>query len=352
MAKTALITGITGQDGAYLAELLLAKGYEVHGIKRRASSFNTERIDHLYQDPHERDVRLTLHYGDLTDATNLIRIVQQVQPDEIYNLAAQSHVAVSFETPEYTANADALGTLRLLEAIRILGLERQARASIRRPLRRCSARCSESPQTRNDAVLSALALRRRQAVCALDHGQLPRSLRHVCLQRHPLQPRVADAGRDIRVAQDHARPDAHPRGLERLSVPRQSRFAARLGPRARLRPGAVADAAAGRARGLRHRDAGSSTRCGSSSRPRPRCSSMQIEWEGSGVEERGVDAAHRARRWCESIRAISGQPRSIPCWAMRARRAQKLGWTPSIELRRAGARDGGARISSAPSAMR
>lgn len=121
--KRALITGITGQDGAYLAELLLKKGYEVHGIKRRASSFNTDRIDHLYRDPHEAGVRMHLHYGDLTDATNLIRIVQQVQPDEIYNLAAQSHVAVSFETPEYTANADALGTLRLLEAMRILGLQ-------------------------------------------------------------------------------------------------------------------------------------------------------------------------------------------------------------------------------------
>jgi GDPmannose 4,6-dehydratase len=127
LTKKALITGITGQDGAYLAELLLAKGYEVHGIKRRASSFNTDRIDHLYQDPHEQGVRLHLHYGDLTDATNLIRIVQQVQPDEIYNLAAQSHVGVSFETPEYTANADALGTLRLLEAIRILGLEKRTR---------------------------------------------------------------------------------------------------------------------------------------------------------------------------------------------------------------------------------
>jgi GDPmannose 4,6-dehydratase len=127
MSKRALITGITGQDGAYLSEFLLAKGYEVHGIKRRASSFNTDRIDHLYQDPHDRGVHFNLHYGDLTDATNLIRIVQQVRPDEIYNLAAQSHVAVSFETPEYTANADALGTLRLLEAIRILGLEKQTR---------------------------------------------------------------------------------------------------------------------------------------------------------------------------------------------------------------------------------
>jgi len=122
LVRKALITGITGQDGAYLAEFLLAKGYEVHGIKRRASSFNTDRIDHLYQDPHQSGVRLRLHYGDLTDATNLIRIVQQVQPDEIYNLAAQSHVAVSFETPEYTANADGVGTLRLLEAIRVLGL--------------------------------------------------------------------------------------------------------------------------------------------------------------------------------------------------------------------------------------
>ncbi|MFO1377203.1 MAG: GDP-mannose 4,6-dehydratase [Steroidobacteraceae bacterium] len=122
MVRKALITGITGQDGACLAEFLLAKGYEVHGIKRRASSFNTDRIDHLYQDPHQPGVRLRLHYGDLTDATNLIRIVQQVQPDEIYNLAAQSHVAVSFETPEYTANADGVGTLRLLEAIRVLGL--------------------------------------------------------------------------------------------------------------------------------------------------------------------------------------------------------------------------------------
>jgi GDPmannose 4,6-dehydratase len=127
MAKTALITGITGQDGSYLTELLLEKGYVVHGIKRRASSFNTDRIDHLYQDPHEQDPQLVLHYGDLTDSTNLIRIIQQVQPDEIYNLGAQSHVAVSFESPEYTANSDALGTLRILEAVRILGLINKTR---------------------------------------------------------------------------------------------------------------------------------------------------------------------------------------------------------------------------------
>jgi GDPmannose 4,6-dehydratase len=125
--KRALITGVTGQDGAYLAELLLEKGYEVHGLKRRASSFNTGRVDHLYQDPHEANVRFRLHHGDMTDGSNLIRIVQEVRPHEIYNLAAQSHVQVSFETPEYTANADALGTLRLLEAIRILGLEEETR---------------------------------------------------------------------------------------------------------------------------------------------------------------------------------------------------------------------------------
>ncbi len=125
--KRALITGITGQDGAYLAELLLEKGYEVHGIKRRASQFNTQRVDHLYVDPHEEHARFFLHYGDLTDATNLIRLIQEIQPDEIYNLGAQSHVQVSFESPEYTANVDALGTLRLLEAIRLLGMQERVR---------------------------------------------------------------------------------------------------------------------------------------------------------------------------------------------------------------------------------
>ena len=125
--KKAIISGITGQDGSFLAEFLINKGYEVHGIKRRSSSFNTSRIDHLYQDPHEKNYNLFLHYGDLTDSTNLIRIIQQVQPDEIYNLGAQSHVAVSFETPEYTANADAIGTLRILEAVRILNLSKKTK---------------------------------------------------------------------------------------------------------------------------------------------------------------------------------------------------------------------------------
>src|SRR6266481_1532576 len=127
MPKRALISGITGQDGAYLAELLLSKGYEVHGIKRRSSLFNTDRIDHLYQDPHEDKVKLKLHYGDLTDSVNVIRIIQEVQPDEIYNLGAMSHVRVSFEMPEYTANADGIGTLRVLEAVRLLGLTKKTK---------------------------------------------------------------------------------------------------------------------------------------------------------------------------------------------------------------------------------
>jgi len=127
LKKKALITGITGQDGAYLAELLLKKGYEVHGIKRRSSTFNTSRIDHLYQDPHEDDRKFILHYGDLTDSSNIIKVIQLVQPDEIYNLGAMSHVRVSFELPEYTANADGIGTLRILEAVRLLGLDKKTR---------------------------------------------------------------------------------------------------------------------------------------------------------------------------------------------------------------------------------
>ena len=185
--RVALITGVTGQDGAYLAEYLLGLGYEVHGIKRRSSSFNTARIDHLYQDPHSRNVPFLLHYGDMTDSTNLIRLMQQIRPTEIYNLAAQSHVGVSFESPEYTANADAIGVLRLLEAIRILGMEKETRF-YQASTSELYGLVQEVPQKEIHAVLSALSLRRRQAVRLLDHGQLPRGLRHLCLQRHPVQP--------------------------------------------------------------------------------------------------------------------------------------------------------------------
>jgi GDPmannose 4,6-dehydratase len=180
--KKALITGVTGQDGSYLAEFLLGKGYEVHGIKRRASLFNTQRVDHIYQDPHERNPRFRLHYGDLTDTSNLIRIVQEIQPDEVYNLGAQSHVAVSFESPEYTADVDAMGTLRLLEAIRILGLANKTR------FYQASTPGAGDPAEGNHAVLSAQPLCRGQTLCLLDHRQLPRGVRHVCLQRNPVQP--------------------------------------------------------------------------------------------------------------------------------------------------------------------
>ncbi len=205
MTKRALITGITGQDGAYLAEFLLDKGYEVHGIKRRASSFNTDRIDHLYQDPHEPDARLILHYGDLTDATNLIRIVQQVQPDEIYNLAAQSHVRVSLRDARIHGERRRARHAALLEAIRILGLERHDPLlpgldlrAVRQGRRRCRRR-------RRRRSIRARPYARRQGLRLLDHGELPRGLRHVRLQRHPVQPRVAAARRDVRDAQDHAR---------------------------------------------------------------------------------------------------------------------------------------------------
>ena len=169
--KKALITGITGQDGAYLAEFLLEKGYEVHGIKRRSSLFNTQRIDHLFQDPHEDNVKLFLHYGDLTDSMNLTRIINQVKPDEIYNLGAMSHVQVSFDTPEYTANADAIGVLRLLEAIRILGLEKTTRF-YQASTSELFGKVQEIPQKRDNAVLPTITVRCSKVVRLLDHRQL------------------------------------------------------------------------------------------------------------------------------------------------------------------------------------
>jgi GDP-mannose 4,6-dehydratase len=186
--RVAFLTGVTGQDGAYLAEYLLGLGYTVHGVKRRSSSFNTARIDHLYEDPHAGNVPFLLHYGDMTDSTNLIRLMQQIRPTEIYNLAAQSHIGVSFESPEYTANADAIGVLRLLEAIRILGMEEETRFYQVPGVHLGAVRAGAgSPAEGNHAVLSALALWRCQALRLLDHGELPRGLRHVRLERHPVQ---------------------------------------------------------------------------------------------------------------------------------------------------------------------
>ena len=185
MLKRALITGVTGQDGSYLAEFLLEKGYEVHGIKRRASSLNTQRVDHIYEDPHVDNARFKLHYGDLTDTSNLTRILSEVQPDEVYNLGAQSHVAVSFEAPEYTADVDGMGTLRLLEAIRFFGAGKEdpLLPSVNLRALRSGPR---NPAARDDAVLSTLALCGGQALFLLDHGELPRGLWALCLQRHSL----------------------------------------------------------------------------------------------------------------------------------------------------------------------
>jgi GDPmannose 4,6-dehydratase len=179
--KVALITGVTGQDGSYLAEFLLEKGYTVHGIKRRASSFNTQRVDHIYQDPHVDNARFKLHYGDLSDSSNLTRIIQETQPDEIYNLGAQSHVAVSFESPEYTADVDAMGTLRILEAIRILGLEKKTRF-YQASTSELYGLVQETPQKETTPFYprSPYAVAKLYAYI-LDHGQLPRGLWDVCL---------------------------------------------------------------------------------------------------------------------------------------------------------------------------
>ena len=250
MAKTALITGTTGQDGAYLAELLLAKGYTVHGLKRRSSSFNTERIDHLYQDPHKGEPRFLLHYGDMTDSTNLIRLLQQIVPDEVYNLAAQSHVQVSFETPEYTANADAIGPLRLLEAIRILGLEKttkfyQASTSelyglVREvPQRETTPFYPRSPYGVAKLYAYWITVNYREAYDIFaSNGML---FNH----ESPIRGETFVTRKITRaVAAIHL-------GLQDDSVPGQPRCQARLGPCARLRRRHVADHAAFRARRLR-----------------------------------------------------------------------------------------------------
>ena len=259
--KIALVAGVTGQDGAYLSQLLLSKGYIVHGIKRRSSSFNTGRIENLYEDPHIEHPQFILHYGDVTDSTNLIRIVQQCQPDEIYNLAAQSHVMVSFETPEYTANADALGALRLLEAIRILGLERKAQilSGVDVGTVRTSSRNSAN---RAHPVLSTKPICGSQALCLLDHRQLSRSIWFARVERYPVQPRKSLARRNFCDAQDHARCGGDQTQAAEKTLSRQFGCKARLGRRPRIRSRDVADAAAGSSRRLRSLDGGDYVRSG------------------------------------------------------------------------------------------
>jgi GDPmannose 4,6-dehydratase len=269
-----LITGITGQDGAYLAEFLLGKGYEVHGIKRRTSLFNTDRIDHLYQDPHEKAVRFFLHYGDMTDSTSLMRIIQQVQPDEIYNLAAQSHVAVSFEEPEYTANSDALGTLRLLEAIRILGMEKKTRF-YQASTSELYGKVQETPQRETTPFYP----RSPYGVAKLYAYWITVNYReaygmYACngiLFNHESR----SAARPSSRARSRARWRASSSAC-RTALSRQPRRQARLGPRARLRRDAVADAAAGPSPTTTSSPPASSTACASSS-TRRRASSASRE---------------------------------------------------------------------------
>ncbi len=261
ISKVALITGITGQDGAYLAEFLLKKGYIVHGIKRRASLFNTDRIDHLYQDPHVEHRNFILHYGDLTDSTNLIRIIQQVQPDEIYNLAAQSHVAVSFETPEYTANADGIGTLRILEAIRILGLEKKTRF-YQASTSELYGLVQEIPQKETTPFYP----RSPYAVAKLYAYWITVNYReaygiYACngiLFNHE----SPDPRRNLRHPQDHPRHRPHRPRPAGLPLSRQPGRPARLGPCPRLRGDAMADAAAGTAGGFCHRHRRAISRAG------------------------------------------------------------------------------------------
>ena len=200
--KKALVTGITGQDGSYLADLLLEKGYEVHGIIRRASTFNTARIDHLYADPHINGVRMFLHYGDLSDSVNLVKLIYDLKPDEIYHLAAQSHVRVSFDIPEYTSDVTGLGTIRILEAIRETGIRSrfyQASSS------EMFGKVQEVPQTETDAVLAAQSVWGGEGFRLLGDGELSRKLRALCEQRDSFQPREPAPWRDFRDAQDHAR---------------------------------------------------------------------------------------------------------------------------------------------------
>jgi GDPmannose 4,6-dehydratase len=227
LGKVALITGVTGQDGAYLAEFLLSRGYVVHGVKRRSSSFNTERVDHLIHDPHVEGVAFHLHYGDITDATNIIRIVQETRPDEIYNLAAQSHVQVSFETPEYTANADGLGTLRLLEAIRILSLENKTRF-YQASTSELFGKVQEVPQ-RETTPFYPRSPYAAAKLYAYWHRQLPRGVWHARLERHFVQPRKPDPWRNLRHPQDHARGRVDRVRVAAEAVSGESRRVARLG---------------------------------------------------------------------------------------------------------------------------
>ncbi len=289
--KKALITGITGQDGSYLAELLLEKGYEVHGIIRRASTFNTSRIDHLYSDPHVNGVRLFLHYGDLADSVQMVKLLYELQPDEIYNLGAQSHVRVSFDIPEYTGDVDGLGRPADPRGDPRGGPREEGPLLPGLVLRDVRQGPAGAPD-RGDPLLAALPLRLREGLRLLPDGQLPRELQHPREQRHPLQPRVAAPRRDLRHAQDHPGRDPHQGGPPGLALPRQPRRAARLGLREGVRRDDVAHAPAG---------AGPTT---TSSRRTRRTAS------GSSARRRSASSASTGRSTSSTTPATSARPRS------------------------------------------
>ncbi len=307
--RVALITGVTGQDGAYLAEYLLGLGYTVHGIKRRSSSFNTARVDHLYQDPHAGNVPFLMHYGDMTDSTNLIRLVQQIRPTEIYNLAAQSHVQVSFESPEYTANADAIGVLRLLEAIRILGMEKETRF-YQASTSELYGLVQEVPQKETTPFYP----RSPYGVAKLYGYWITVNYREAygmfacngILFNHE-SPIRGETFVTRKITRAVARIEV---GLERQALSRQSRCQARLGPCPRLCRGHAQDPAGGRARRFRAGRPARPVRCASSSNWRlPR--SAAASSGAARASRRSASTRPRARRWCRSTRPISARPRSI-----------------------------------------
>ena len=336
--KTALITGVTGQDGAYLAELLLNKGYEVHGIKRRASSFNTTRIDHLYQDPHVDARNFILHYGDLTDSSNLIRIVQQVQPDEIYNLAAQSHVAVSFEEPEYTANADGLGALRLLEAIRMLGLEKKTRF-----YQACTSELYGLVQETPQKETTPFYPRSPYAVAKLYAYWITVNYReaygiYACngiLFNHesPVRGETFVTRKITRALTRIAL------GLQDCLYLGNLERAARLGPCQGLRRDAVADAAAGRAGGLRHRDRRAVQRAplrrngGSRARHHARIQRRRPEEIGTVAAISGAKTKCQPGDVVVKVDPRYFRPTEVETLLGDASKAKaKLGWSPKITL--------------------
>jgi hypothetical protein len=289
--KKALITGITGQDGSYLAELLLEKGYEVHGIIRRASTFNTSRIDHLYSDPHVNGVRLFLHYGDLADSVQMVKLLYELQPDEIYNLGAQSHVRVSFDIPEYTGDVDGLGAQRILEAIREAGLVKKVRY-YQASSSEMYGKVQQVPQTEKTPFWPRSPYGCAKAYAYYLTVNYRESYNHSREQRHPLQPRVAPARRDLRHAQDHPGGDPHQGGPPGFALPRQPRRAARLGLRQGVRRDDVAHAPAGEARRLRRRDQRDPQRAGLLRGRR------SATWASTGKSTCGTTRATSARpRW-------------------------------------------------------